>query len=81
MRKKMGFLGFFAFLFSMMLFRMVDDDGAGSGTDDIGDFEIEDDVPKKEQQPSTKDIDELKAFKQEIERERAVNSAVVFQTL
>jgi len=72
-----------------MLFRVVDDDGVGA--DDIGDFVIEDDEPESKQQAEqqephvkpkeieeieNKEIEELKAFKEELERERAVNEAV-----
>lgn len=90
MNRKFGIFAFFAFLFSMMLFRVVDDDGVGA--DDIGDFVIEDDEPESKQQAEqqeepnvkpkeieeieNKEIEELKAFKEELERERAVNEAV-----
>ena len=90
MNRKFGIFAVFFSFFSLMLFRVVDDDGVGA--DDIGDFVIEDDEPKSDDKPEqkeeplakpteieeieNKEIEELKAFKEELERERAVNEAV-----
>ena len=88
MRYRVGFFAFFTMLFSMLIFNAIDDGGAG-GADDIGDFEIEDDKievvsveksaepeKKEEQSIQNKEIEELKAFKEQMEAERATSEAV-----
>lgn len=90
-----GVFAVFVSLFSMMLFRVVDDDGVGA--DDIGDFTIEDDEPEsnekaeQKEEPTTtkpKEIEEVEnqemaeliAFKKRIETEQATNEALEFLT-
>jgi len=80
-----------SFLFSFLYLGIVDDSGAGGDDiDDIGDFDIGDDedVTPPDETPQTppdnkegesiinSEIEELKAFKSQMEAERATNEAV-----
>ena len=75
MRSKVGIFALFALFTSFLLFRVVDDDGAGGGvSDDIGDFEIEDKVEEsseateKPKEAEALEDEEIKALKEKNER-------------
>jgi len=86
---RFGIFAFVSFFMSFMIFKVVDDEGAGA--DDVGDFEIEDEPEveaeekeevkqKEENSPVNAEIEELKAFKNQMEAERATSSAIASLT-
>jgi hypothetical protein len=83
---KNSLFAFFLVLFSMCFFRVVDDDGSGADIEDFDIDDIDDDKDKDQEEEKIEKVDdppdddsdaieELKAFKNEIENERAIVTA------
>ena len=79
----MGFKNFLNFLFSFMLFRVVEDEGGGSSEEEdpdaIGDFTIEEEE-KSDKTPETPDVIDPKEFTQMQETINAMNQEKAIST-